>query len=211
MNDDANTSRPNPLENRPARESWDRGSRPSKLTDEQKAYVVRRLAAYDRPSKIRRDLREQFGVEISLQGVSQYDPTRVPDTPKEWAEKFFTARKAHIGDQADRAVYSRRIERLAARAIEIVVDRVIKGIDNEGRKMFDKRPEEITDEDRISGLVLFVRAIKGTNPTGYATLKSAFFDEHELRAAEIVAPSPARQDLPAAQDSPARRDSPHAG
>jgi hypothetical protein len=47
-----------------------------KLTDEHKTYVVKRLAAYDKPKAIARDLAEQFGATLTHHGVAAYDPTR---------------------------------------------------------------------------------------------------------------------------------------
>ena len=42
--------------NRPARRR-----EPPKLNDEQREYIVRRLAAYERPGKVRREVRQRFG------------------------------------------------------------------------------------------------------------------------------------------------------
>ena len=39
------------------------GKEPAKLTDEQREYIVRRLAAYERPSRIWRELRERVGID----------------------------------------------------------------------------------------------------------------------------------------------------
>jgi hypothetical protein len=54
--------------------------------------------------------------------------------------------------------------------------------------MFAKRPEDISDNDRIRALVAFVRKLKATDPAGFAAIRSEFFDEHE---SPDVATSPA--------------------
>jgi hypothetical protein len=47
-----------------------------KLTDEHKTYVVKRLAAYDKPKAIARDLAQELGATLTHHGVAAYDPTR---------------------------------------------------------------------------------------------------------------------------------------
>ena len=53
-----------------------RGREPPKLNDEQREFIVRRLAAYERPSRIRREVRERFGIEISHAGIDLYEESR---------------------------------------------------------------------------------------------------------------------------------------
>ena len=59
-----------------AREKPARGREPPKLTDEQREFIVRRLAAYERPSRIRREVRERFGIENSHAGIDLYEESR---------------------------------------------------------------------------------------------------------------------------------------
>jgi hypothetical protein len=75
----------------------------SKLTDEQKAYVVRRLAEYDKPMAIVHGLKEVFGVAISHQAIEHYDPERPAghDLAQKWRDVFWLARKAFIESTAD--------------------------------------------------------------------------------------------------------------
>jgi hypothetical protein len=69
-----------------------------KLTDEQKIYAVKRLAAYDRPAAIAHDLKEAFGVTISPQAIEHYDPERPAghDLAPRWCAAFHAAREAHL-------------------------------------------------------------------------------------------------------------------
>jgi hypothetical protein len=74
-----------------------------KLTPEQKAYVVRRLATYDTPTAIARDLEALFGVEISVQAVDHYNPERgsYDNLAPCWKELFWETRKAYIAACAE--------------------------------------------------------------------------------------------------------------
>jgi hypothetical protein len=74
-----------------------------KLNDEQKTYVVKRLAAYDRPAAIAHDLLEVFGVTVSPQAIEHYDPERPAghDLAPRWREAFAEARKVFLAQTAD--------------------------------------------------------------------------------------------------------------
>jgi hypothetical protein len=73
----------------------------NKLTDEQKIYVVERLAAYDGLTAIARGLKEKFGITISPTGVSHYNPERSLDLAQRWKDLFAETRKAYIDSTAD--------------------------------------------------------------------------------------------------------------
>jgi len=62
----------------------------ARLTDEQKEYVVRRLAALDGASAVQKGLWEAFGVEMSCQAIQFYDPTRGAKAKREsrWTKLF---------------------------------------------------------------------------------------------------------------------------
>jgi len=156
--------------NRPARRR-----EPPKLNDEQREYIVRRLAAYERPGKVRREVRERFGIEVSHAGIDYYDPTRSAACGKQWADLFHTARRAHIGSQSDPAARNRKVERLVLRTVEIVADRILSGVQAEALGATDA--DEITDEDRLRALVAFVEKLKITNPPGVAEIRRALFDD----------------------------------
>jgi hypothetical protein len=76
---------------------------PHKLTNAQRTYVVRRLAAYDKPAAIAHSLKEVFGVTISTQAIERYDPERPAgqDLAPQWRAVFRAARKAYIAETAD--------------------------------------------------------------------------------------------------------------
>ena len=81
-----------------------------------------------------------------------------------------------MDDKADRAGKSRRVERIVLRTVEVLADRILKGVDAEGRNMFTKRPEDITDDDRIAALQAFLENLRETNPVGYAAIQAALSD-----------------------------------
>ena len=187
MNDDA-TCAPEPAQNPPAETSASR-CRPYKLTDEHKAYVARRLAAYDGPSEIARDMRRQFGIEISRQAITQYDPTRAPEhCGKKRADLFFRLRKAHMREQGQQAVKSRKVERMVLRAVEMIAERVVRGVDAETRDGFARRPET-SDVERLRRLRAFIDALKNTDPIGFAAIRRALLDEQESPSADSAAAS----------------------
>jgi hypothetical protein len=76
---------------------------PNKLTEQQRIYVVRRLAAYDKPRAIARDLAREFGVSVSHQLVESYHPGRVAGrrlAPR-WKKLFAQARAAYMKSAAE--------------------------------------------------------------------------------------------------------------
>jgi hypothetical protein len=160
-----------------------RRKEPSRLSDEQRAWIVRRLAAYDSPTAIRRDVRERFGIAVSRQAIEQYDPTRDPKRGKRWAGLFYTVRKDRIGSQADMTTMARQVERLALRIVELLTSRILARPDAAGRGF----AKAITDEDRLRAMAVFVAKLRITNPTGVAEIRRLLFDD----------PGPHRADMPA--------------
>ena len=75
----------------------------NKLTDEQKAQVVQRLAGYESTAAIAKWLREEAGISISRQGVEYYDPTSSAGRhcAVRWATLFFATRDAIAAGRAE--------------------------------------------------------------------------------------------------------------
>jgi hypothetical protein len=74
-----------------------------RLTDTQRAYVVKRLAAYDTLLSIVRGLKDEFGITIAFQSVAHYNAARPPDAKlaQRWKDLFWKTRKAFIAGTAD--------------------------------------------------------------------------------------------------------------
>ena len=147
-----------------------------KLNDEHREYIVRRLAAYVRPHKVRREVRERFGIALSRPAIDHYDPTLSAACGKQWADLFYTVRRAQIGGEPDQATRSRKVERLVLRTVEILANRILNGVQAEAQN-FATDAGEITDEDRLRALVAFIERLKITNPPGVAEIRRALFDD----------------------------------
>ena len=147
-----------------------------KLTEVQKAYVVRRLAAFDRPFDIVKDLREKFGVAVSRQSIERYDPTRSAECPQRWRKMFFDVRRAMTMDSSDQSepmTPSRRRERVLLNAVEALADRILESMSGSHDGIVAKAPEQVTDEDRISALSTFIDKLRSTNPAAFARIRAA--------------------------------------
>jgi hypothetical protein len=46
------------------------------LSPEVKAFIVQALACFDTPTQIASQVKQEFGLDISIQQVSSYDPTK---------------------------------------------------------------------------------------------------------------------------------------
>lgn len=78
---------------------------PNKLTEQQRIYVVRRLAAYDKPRAIARDMKQEFGIEVSHQLVESYHPGRAAGRrlAARWKRLFAEARAEFLDSAAETA------------------------------------------------------------------------------------------------------------
>jgi hypothetical protein len=76
--------------------------RDARLTDAQKTYIVKRLAAYDTLTSIVRGLKTEFGVTITQQAVGNYNPeTARRGLAQRWKDLFGECRRAYIASTAD--------------------------------------------------------------------------------------------------------------
>jgi hypothetical protein len=80
-----------------------RGEARTKLTDEHKIYIVRRLAAYDSLIVIARGLKQDFGITVTIQLIQNYNPERVSgqNLSQRWRDLFSGARKAYLAGTED--------------------------------------------------------------------------------------------------------------
>ena len=95
------------------------------LTDEQKAYVVRRLALFDSPATVATAVQQEFGIALGRQAVECYDPTSHAGRAlaETWVNLFRETRAALLENAAaigiaNRAVRLRWLHRIAERAME---------------------------------------------------------------------------------------------
>ena len=158
--------KPKTIAKEPRATEWHGRRALPKLSDEQRAYIIRRLAAGESPSAIQRDVRERFGIALRFSAITYYDPTRVPTPKKRWAAVFHAARKARTAARAELTGEARQIERLARRIVEVLEHRVVDGFDA-------AHAVAITDEDRLRALNGFVAKLAVTNPAGLAEIRRA--------------------------------------
>jgi hypothetical protein len=137
-----------------------------KLSDEQRAYIIRRLAADHSPTVIQREVRERFGIALRFSAITYYDPTRVPTPKKRWTPLFHAARRARTADQAALTGEARQIERLARRIVEVLEGRVLDGFDV-------AHAVALTEEDRLRALKVFAARLAVSNPAGLAEIRRA--------------------------------------
>jgi hypothetical protein len=70
------------------------------LNDDVKAFIVRALACFDAPTDVCRQVKEEFGIEVTRQQVSAYDPNRriAKDLSAKWRAVFDETRKKFLDD-----------------------------------------------------------------------------------------------------------------
>ena len=64
------------------------------LSPEVKAFIVQALACFDTPTQIASQVKQEFGLDISIQQVSSYDPTKAiaKNLGQKWIDLFNTTR-----------------------------------------------------------------------------------------------------------------------
>lgn len=69
----------------------------AKLRKEHQIFVVVQLATYERPTDVQEALKRDFGVEVSLPAILNYDISN-PDLAVKWRELFTQTRQNFIDD-----------------------------------------------------------------------------------------------------------------
>lgn len=100
-------------------------AKPQKLSDEVKTFIVTNLAAFEPPSVVVEMVKVEFGLTVSRQSVSAYDPTTKAgkQLSDKWKSLFERARKDFRDSTDDiplasKAVRVRTLNRLAMSAVE---------------------------------------------------------------------------------------------
>lgn len=145
-----------------------------KLNDAQREWIVRRLAAYESPSAIRREVRARFGVEIGRATIARYDRSRHRRGTKRWIALLCSARRDHDASRADLTAAVRQVARLVQRIVELLERRILAGPGRVRRGMQKDGP--ITDEDRLHAIRVFVATMRVSNPAGYAEIRRVCSD-----------------------------------
>ena len=92
----------------------------AELDTETKIFIVQCLACFDRPSKVVKAVKEEFGVTVTRQAVHWYDAERkgAEEIPEQWRQMFAATRKRFLEETAsigiaNRAVRLRKLDRIA--------------------------------------------------------------------------------------------------
>lgn len=93
----------------------------AKLTEEQKTFIVQRVAMFDSPSTVADAFKDEFKVVIPRQQVEDYDPAKRPKLHDQWKALHDATRKAFLEETAKvptahRAVRIRKLDRMAEKA-----------------------------------------------------------------------------------------------
>lgn len=86
-----------------------------KLTDEIRAHIVTRLACYDSVGDITTEVMERWGIDVSHQAVSQYNPEgNRRRLAQRWVDLFYTTRSGLMAELAAEPIASKslRLRRL---------------------------------------------------------------------------------------------------
>jgi hypothetical protein len=124
-----------------------------KLSKNQKAYIVVRLACYDSPAAIRKSVKEEFGIEITPQALERYNPTRSTGRacPEQWATLFYETRRKLVEGRVDIGV-AHKMARI--RWLDLMLHRrMIDGKTREARALLKQAAEEMSQiaEQRHDG------------------------------------------------------------
>jgi hypothetical protein len=75
----------------------------SKMTDQHRVYVIKRLAAHHTALSIVQGLKQEFGITVTQQAVDHYHPARGPRArlAQRWKDLFWKERRAYISRTAN--------------------------------------------------------------------------------------------------------------
>lgn len=86
----------------------------TRLTEEQRGFIVTELACFRTPTQVSNALKEEFNVDFSRDKVEYYDPTKGRakrgKLAKKWVALFETTRKEYLADIAAVPIANRRYQ-----------------------------------------------------------------------------------------------------
>lgn len=111
-----------------------------KLTFAQKTYVVKRLAARDHPTTIMEALREKFGVTLTRQAITRYNPLNARGRHLDpYLKEMFAATRARVvAEQAEASAVAARLAML-----EIEVQRAL----SDGNAVLAERLRQLIERE----------------------------------------------------------------
>jgi hypothetical protein len=175
----------------------------SKLTDQQREYVVARLAAFDSPAAIAQSLRQEFGISITRQAIDRYDPTRCKKCPERWKQLFFATRQATLEGKAahgaaDNIRRARVRDRLLRRAVDAITERVLNNVTAQFEAIEAEQPRRRSPAELQRDIEAFINRMQAIRAAG----QTPNYDD--LHRARTVLPVLRRIGLTAYADALAR-------
>jgi hypothetical protein len=160
-------------------------ARPQKLSDEVKAFIVTNLASFEPPSAVVALVKDEFGLTVSRQSVSAYDPSTKQgrELSAKWKSLFERARKDFKESTDDiplasKAVRVRTLNRMAMKAVEKnnapLAASLMKQIAEEMGDVFTNRHK--LEHTGRSGGPIETRAQPPIDPTKLTTEELEAFD-----------------------------------
>lgn len=81
----------------------------ARLTEDQKVFIVGRLACFHDQAEVAAEARDVFGIDVDRRQVHFYDPTAPASrTPKKWVELFDATRAAYLKARAEVGISHKR-------------------------------------------------------------------------------------------------------
>lgn len=122
------------------------------LKDDVKLFIVRALACFDSPTEVCRQVKEEFGIDVTKQQVSLYHPERrvAKDLSEKWRTIFAETRKTFLEDVSTIPIASqafrlralnRMYERVSATANTALAAQLIEQAAKESGGSFTNRRE----------------------------------------------------------------------
>lgn len=122
------------------------------LKDDVKLFIVRALACFDSPTEVCRQVKDEFGIEVTKQQVSLYHPERRvgKDLSEKWRTVFAETRKNFLDDVSTIPIASqafrlralnRMFERVSATANTALAAQLIEQAAKESGGSFTNRRE----------------------------------------------------------------------
>src|SRR3569623_288620 len=91
------------------------------LNDEVKAFIVKRIACYEKPSRIAAAVRINFGIDVDRRRIFDYDPKGTRPPAQRWIDLHAATRARFLGEVseigvAQKAIRLKMLDRLAEAA-----------------------------------------------------------------------------------------------
>lgn len=138
------------------------------LTEDQKRYVVFRLAAFRTPTEVVEEVKDIWGIEVSRQQIHYYNPTTPgARTSEKWTELFHAARRAYLEEEGEVAIAVRRwrleeIQNLYRRALQqgrhgnipLALQALEQAAKEEGGKFTNHQLLDVDHSGELSGVLM---------------------------------------------------------